>query len=142
MRLKDRVAVVVGAGQSPGQGMGNGRATAITFAREGASVLCVDRNLASAQETVGLIEAKGGNAAAFEADATTADPRFAVVEPVPAVLDDAVGLAGVHGLRAYDAVQLASARAAAAVDDRVRTFAAFDEQLRGAAAREGFVLVP
>jgi NAD(P)-dependent dehydrogenase (short-subunit alcohol dehydrogenase family) len=42
MRLKDRVAIVVGAGQSPGEGMGNGRATAITFAREGASVLCVD----------------------------------------------------------------------------------------------------
>jgi NAD(P)-dependent dehydrogenase (short-subunit alcohol dehydrogenase family) len=38
MRLKDRIAVVVGAGQSPGEGMGNGRATAVTFAREGASV--------------------------------------------------------------------------------------------------------
>ena len=36
MRLKDRVAIVVGAGQSPGEGMGNGRATALTFAREGA----------------------------------------------------------------------------------------------------------
>ena len=55
MRLKDRIAIVVGAGQSPGEGMGNGRATAITFAREGARVLCVDRNLASAQETVAMI---------------------------------------------------------------------------------------
>ena len=36
MRLKDRIAIVVGAGQSPGEGMGNGRATALTFAREGA----------------------------------------------------------------------------------------------------------
>jgi NAD(P)-dependent dehydrogenase (short-subunit alcohol dehydrogenase family) len=74
MRLKDRVAIVVGAGQSPGEGMGNGRATAITFAREGASVLCVDRNLASAQETAGLIEAQGGKqggkVVAFEADVT------------------------------------------------------------------------
>ena len=60
MRLKDRIAIVVGAGQSPGEGMGNGRATAITFAREGAHVLCVDRNFASAQETVALIEAKNG----------------------------------------------------------------------------------
>jgi len=34
MRLKDRVAIVVGAGQSPGEGIGNGRATALTFARE------------------------------------------------------------------------------------------------------------
>ena len=48
MRLKDRVAIVVGAGQSPGEGIGNGRATALTFAREGAKVLCVDHNLASA----------------------------------------------------------------------------------------------
>src|SRR3981189_69469 len=70
MRLKDRVAIVVGAGQSPGQGMGNGRATALTFAREGAKVLCVDHNLASAQETAHMIGAKGGTAAAFEADVT------------------------------------------------------------------------
>jgi NAD(P)-dependent dehydrogenase (short-subunit alcohol dehydrogenase family) len=70
MRLKDRVALVVGAGQSPGEGIGNGRATAITFAREGARVLCVDHNLASAQETVEMIAAKGGTAAAFKADVT------------------------------------------------------------------------
>src|SRR5216684_2736976 len=60
MRLKDRVAIVVGAGQSPGEGMGNGRATALTFAREGARVLCVDHHLDSAQETVDMIGAKGG----------------------------------------------------------------------------------
>jgi NAD(P)-dependent dehydrogenase (short-subunit alcohol dehydrogenase family) len=70
MRLRDRIAIVVGAGQSPGEGMGNGRATAITFAREGAAVLCADRNLDSARETAGLIEAKGGNAIAFAADVT------------------------------------------------------------------------
>jgi len=70
MRLKDKVAIVVGAGQSPGEGMGNGRATALTFAREGAKVLCVDRDLASAQETVDMIAAKGGTAAAFKADVT------------------------------------------------------------------------
>jgi NAD(P)-dependent dehydrogenase (short-subunit alcohol dehydrogenase family) len=70
MRLKDRIAIVVGAGQSPGEGMGNGRATALTFAREGAFVLCVDRNLSSAQETAGMIEAEGDNAIAFEADVT------------------------------------------------------------------------
>src|SRR5271154_5066615 len=70
MRLKDRVAIVVGAGQSPGEGMGNGRATALTFAREGAKVLCVDHNFASAQETVDMIAAKGGTAAACRADVT------------------------------------------------------------------------
>ena len=70
MRLKDRIAIVVGAGQSPGEGMGNGRATALTFAREGAKVLCVDHNLQSAQETVDMIGAKGGTAVAFKADVT------------------------------------------------------------------------
>ena len=70
MRLKDRVAIVVGANQSPGEGIGNGRATALTFAREGARVLCVDHNLASAQETVDLIGSSGGTAAAFKADVT------------------------------------------------------------------------
>jgi NAD(P)-dependent dehydrogenase (short-subunit alcohol dehydrogenase family) len=70
MRLKDKVAIVVGAGQSPGEGMGNGRATALTFAREGAKVLCVDHNLASAEETVGLIKQGQGTAAAFKADVT------------------------------------------------------------------------
>jgi len=70
MRLKDRVAIVVGAGQSPGEGMGNGRATAVTFAREGAHVLCVDHHLESAQETVNMVAAEGGIAVAFKADVT------------------------------------------------------------------------
>jgi NAD(P)-dependent dehydrogenase (short-subunit alcohol dehydrogenase family) len=70
MRLRDRVAIVVGAGQSPGEGIGNGRAAALTFAREGANVLCVDHNLESAEETVELIAAKGGVAIAFKADVT------------------------------------------------------------------------
>ena len=70
MRLKDKVAIVVGAGQSPGEGVGNGRATALTFAREGAKVLCVDHHLESAQETVDLIAAEQGTAAAFKADVT------------------------------------------------------------------------
>jgi NAD(P)-dependent dehydrogenase (short-subunit alcohol dehydrogenase family) len=80
MRLKDRIAIVVGAGQSPGEGMGNGRATAITFAREGAAVLCVDRNLDSARETAGLIEAKGGKAVAFAADVTKESDIKAMVD--------------------------------------------------------------
>jgi NAD(P)-dependent dehydrogenase (short-subunit alcohol dehydrogenase family) len=84
MRLKDRVAIVVGAGQSPGEGMGNGRATALTFAREGAHVLCVDHNLASAQETVdmaaGMIGAQGGTATAFKADVTKNAELKAMVE--------------------------------------------------------------
>jgi NAD(P)-dependent dehydrogenase (short-subunit alcohol dehydrogenase family) len=71
MRLKDRVAIVVGAGQSPGEGMGNGRATALTFAREGAKVLCVDHNLKSAEETVEMIGANQGTAAGVESTSCT-----------------------------------------------------------------------
>jgi NAD(P)-dependent dehydrogenase (short-subunit alcohol dehydrogenase family) len=70
MRLKDKVAIVVGAGQSPGSGIGNGRATALTFAREGAKVLCVDHNLASAEETAKMIVDAKGTAAACKADVT------------------------------------------------------------------------
>ncbi len=81
MRLKDKVAIVVGAGQSPGEGMGNGRATALTFAREGAKVLCVDHHLESAQETVDLIAANQGIAAAFKADVTkSADIKAMVAD--------------------------------------------------------------
>lgn len=70
MRLQDRIAVVVGAGQAPGEGVGNGRATALTFAREGATVVCVDRDLAAAQETLALIEEEGGAGLALAGDVT------------------------------------------------------------------------
>ena len=55
MRLEDKTAIVMGAGQGPGEGLGNGRAAALLFAREGARVLAVDINLASAEETAALI---------------------------------------------------------------------------------------
>jgi NAD(P)-dependent dehydrogenase (short-subunit alcohol dehydrogenase family) len=70
VRLEGKVAIVVGAGQTPGETIGNGRATAILFAREGAKVLAVDRDLASAEETAAMIEAEGNEAAALEADIT------------------------------------------------------------------------
>jgi NAD(P)-dependent dehydrogenase (short-subunit alcohol dehydrogenase family) len=69
MRLKDKVAIVVGAGQSPGEGMGNGRATVLRFVEEGARVLVVDNNLKSAEETVAMARARSSaECAAFEAD--------------------------------------------------------------------------
>ena len=68
MRMGGKIALVVGAGQSPGEGQGNGRATAMLFAREGAKVLVVDCELSSAQETVRIIRGEGGEAEAFEAD--------------------------------------------------------------------------
>src|SRR5258708_22088107 len=82
MRLKDKVAIVIGAGQSPGEGMGNGRATVLRFAQEGAKVLAVDNNLASAEETVALARQAGGGGecAAFEADVTREATLQAIVE--------------------------------------------------------------
>lgn len=70
MRLADKVAVIVGAGQTPGATIGNGRATALLFAREGAKVWAVDRDLASAEDTVAMIAKEGGVAAAAAADVT------------------------------------------------------------------------
>ena len=65
MRLEGKTAIVIGAGQSPGQGMGNGRATVLRFVQEGAHVLAVDRLLGLAQETASMA---GASCAAFAAD--------------------------------------------------------------------------
>ncbi len=69
-RLEGKVAVVFGGGQSPGEGLGNGRATAIRFAREGARVVVANKTLDSAEETVQRIRDDHGEAVAFEADVT------------------------------------------------------------------------
>jgi NAD(P)-dependent dehydrogenase (short-subunit alcohol dehydrogenase family) len=69
-RLKGKVAIVVGAGQTPGETIGNGRATSILYAREGARVLLVDRRLESAEDTREMIAKEGGEAASLQADAT------------------------------------------------------------------------
>lgn len=69
-RLKGKVAIVFGAGQTPGSNIGNGRASAILYAREGASVACVDLDLTTAGETRRMIEGEGGRAIALAADVT------------------------------------------------------------------------
>jgi NAD(P)-dependent dehydrogenase (short-subunit alcohol dehydrogenase family) len=71
-RLKDRVALVIGAGSS-GPGWGNGKAAAVLFAREGARVFAVDVDPAAAEETVSIIRAEGGTAEAYQADVTDTD---------------------------------------------------------------------
>ncbi len=70
MRLEGKVAIIVGAGQSPGEGIGNGRATAIRFAQEGAKILAVGRVIASAEATAALVTKEGAECVAFEADVT------------------------------------------------------------------------
>ena len=70
-RLEGKVAIVTGAGSS-GPGVGNGRATATLFAREGAKVLLVDITEERAAETMEMIQAEGGVASTVQADVTKA----------------------------------------------------------------------
>jgi NAD(P)-dependent dehydrogenase (short-subunit alcohol dehydrogenase family) len=79
VRLKDAVAIVTGAG-SIRPGMGNGKATAILFAREGAKVVCADIKLEAAEETVGMIKKEGGEAIAVQADVTKESEAKKLVE--------------------------------------------------------------
>jgi NAD(P)-dependent dehydrogenase (short-subunit alcohol dehydrogenase family) len=77
-RLTDKVALVFGAGSS-GPGWGNGKATAVLFAREGAQVVAVDFNEAAARETAAIIESEGGRALALAGDVTRSDAVEAIV---------------------------------------------------------------
>lgn len=79
-RLEDRVAVIVGAGQTSGETIGNGRATAITFAREGASVLLVDRDAESLAETAEQAAAHGGKVEQAIADVASDDGPDRIVQ--------------------------------------------------------------
>ena len=79
MRLKNKIAIVVGAGQSPGKGLGNGRATVLRFAQEGAKVLA-DNNLSSSEETVALARQGGGECVAFEADVTAESTLISMID--------------------------------------------------------------
>jgi NAD(P)-dependent dehydrogenase (short-subunit alcohol dehydrogenase family) len=71
-RLMGKVAIVAGAG-SAGPGWGNGKATAVVFAREGARVICADINRDAAEETAAIIQNEGGQAFAVETDVTVND---------------------------------------------------------------------
>ncbi|MBW8812001.1 MAG: SDR family oxidoreductase [Caulobacterales bacterium] len=79
-RLAGKAAVIAGAGQTPGETVGNGRAMALLFAREGAQVLCVDRVAERAEETAALVVAEGGTASALAADVTRAADAERIVE--------------------------------------------------------------
>jgi len=78
-RLKGKVAIVTGAG-SIGPGWGNGKATAVLFAREGARVLAVDINVAGAQQTCDIIAGESNEASAFRADVSEAGDVAAMIE--------------------------------------------------------------
>jgi NAD(P)-dependent dehydrogenase (short-subunit alcohol dehydrogenase family) len=99
-RLEGKTAVIVGAGQTPGETVGNGHAMAVLFAREGAQVLCVDRVLERAEETVAEITGAGGTASAVAADVSKAADCAKIVEEAKArlgridILVNNVGIGG------------------------------------------------
>jgi NAD(P)-dependent dehydrogenase (short-subunit alcohol dehydrogenase family) len=98
-RVEGKIAIVTGAGSTPGPGVGTGKATAIVLAREGAGVLLVDLHPDRAEETQKLIEDEGGRAAVFGADVTRAADCEAMVAAAVAtfgtldILVNNVGLA-------------------------------------------------
>ena len=78
-RVKGKVAIVTGAG-SIGPGMGNGKASAIVYAREGARVMLVDHNIDAAEETKDLINKEGGECIVFKADVSKSNDCKSIVE--------------------------------------------------------------
>jgi len=98
-RLAGKVAIVTGAG-SRGEGIGNGRAAAVLFAREGARVLLVDQTRKAAEETLEMIRGEKGEAEIFEADVTRSVDCHAMVDDAVRrwgrldILDNNVGIGG------------------------------------------------
>lgn len=78
-QLQGKVALIAGAGQTQGEGMGNGRATAIAFAREGAKLMLASRSAGSLEETLAQVRAEGGEAEMVTADLTNPDDCDAMV---------------------------------------------------------------
>ena len=102
-RLQDKIAIVTGAGSS-GPGWGNGKATAVLFAREGAHVIAVDLKREAVEETVDIIRGEGNRGEAHVADVTQASDVERVVSACIAahgridVLHNNVGIVEVSGV--------------------------------------------
>ncbi len=79
-RVEGKVALIVGGGQAPGATIGNGRATAVLLAREGAKLAVADLRLEPAQETVDQIKQEGGDAIALEVDVTSEESCKKLIE--------------------------------------------------------------
>ena len=78
-RLKDKIAIVTGAGSS-GPGWGNGKAAAVLFARQGAKIFAVDNKAEAVEETRSIIEGEGGACTSQVTDVSKADEVAAMVE--------------------------------------------------------------
>ena len=100
LRLENKNIVLIGAGQTKGESIGIGRATALLFAREGANLLLVDRYRSAAEETLAMIEDEGGSARVHQADITSADACAGLVNTARAELggiDVLFNGVGIHG---------------------------------------------
>jgi NAD(P)-dependent dehydrogenase (short-subunit alcohol dehydrogenase family) len=95
-RVAGKSALVMGAGQSPGATMGNGRAIALLLAQEGARVFCADRDLDRAEDTVAAIRNAGGRAEALLCDVTMPEQCAEIVHSAGA-LDILVNNVGIGG---------------------------------------------
>jgi NAD(P)-dependent dehydrogenase (short-subunit alcohol dehydrogenase family) len=78
-RLRGKAGIVTGAG-TRGEGIGNGKASAVLYAREGAQVLAADIDFDAARATAELIRREGGECVPFRADVSTAEDCRAMVE--------------------------------------------------------------
>jgi NAD(P)-dependent dehydrogenase (short-subunit alcohol dehydrogenase family) len=110
MRLEGKVAAIVGAGQSPGEGIGNGRATTLRFAQEGARILAADRLIDSAEETAAMAAKEGGECVPFAADVTKEDTLAAAIAAAEArwgridILHNNVGVSIAGGDKPLDEI--------------------------------------
>lgn len=108
-RLDGKIAIVSGAGQRPGDTIGNGRAMAVLFARAGARVMLVDLRLEAADETRAIIEKEGGECFAFAADVTKTEDCKGMAEKCMenyGRIDILVNNVGIGGGRDYSPVHL------------------------------------
>ena len=110
--LQGKVALVIGAGQAEGQTLGNGRAVAMEFARQGATVVAVDRDAASGEETARLCRQLGGQAVHLAADVTDEDSLKAMVAESMRlhhridILHNNVGVAGSAGDQPVERIEI------------------------------------
>lgn len=103
MRLDGKVAIITGAGQTQGESIGNGRAAALLFAREGAKLVLANRSMASLEETRDLLRKEGYDAECVVADISKEDDCAALVKSAVSkfgridILHNNVGIGGRDG---------------------------------------------
>jgi NAD(P)-dependent dehydrogenase (short-subunit alcohol dehydrogenase family) len=103
MRLEGKVAVITGAGQTQGENIGNGRATAVIFAREGAKLVLANRSMASLEGTRELLRKEGFDAECVAADISKEDDCAAIISTAMSkfgridILHNNVGIGSAEG---------------------------------------------